>query len=62
MFCSGWVHTVFYHNLGEDHQACLMKAKVNPSQKLSEKPHAPWVAVEKKDGSILCAHCTCMAG
>jgi hypothetical protein len=38
-----------------------LKAKVNPSQRLSEKPHEPWVAVEKKSGS-LSQHTTFMAG
>ena len=39
-----------------------LKAKVNSSQKLNDKPHEPWVAVGKRSGSIVTAHCTCMAG
>ncbi|KAL5509225.1 hypothetical protein EMCRGX_G004556 [Ephydatia muelleri] len=32
--------------------------KVNPLQKLNDKPHEPWVAVEKRSGgSIVTAHC-----
>ena len=31
------------------------------SQKLSEPPFLPWVIAEK-DGKVLAAHCTCMAG
>lgn len=59
---SGWVRTVFYHDLGIDNSSCLLKAKVNPSQRSSDKPHEPWVAVTKKEGRIITGHCTCMAG
>ncbi|KAL5473823.1 hypothetical protein EMCRGX_G028380 [Ephydatia muelleri] len=37
-------------------------ALVNSSQCLSEKPHQPWVAVEKQCGTVVTAHGTCMAG
>jgi len=39
----------------------LLKAKVNQSQSLSEKPHEAWVCVTQ-DESIQAAHCTDMAG
>ena len=61
-FYSGWVHTIYYHDLGSDYKNCILKSKVNPSQRLSEKPHEPWVAVDKTSGCIVTAHCTCMAG
>jgi hypothetical protein len=60
-FHSGWVHTVYYTNLGCADK-CFLKAKVNRSQAVTERPHEAWVCVKKKDGSILNAHCTCMAG
>jgi len=59
---SGWVHTVYYHDMGDTNPHCLMKAKVNPSQKLSQQPHEPWVAVKKACGTIITTHCMCMAG
>lgn len=58
-FHSGWVHTVLSSTLGSD--KCFLKAKVNRSQALSEKPHEAWVCVDT-DCTILNAHCTCMAG
>ena len=39
----------------------LVRARVPHSQRLSATPLRPWVAVEKI-GSVLCAHCNCMAG
>ena len=59
-FVSGWVGTCYYHEINKEF--CLLKAAVRPSQRLSEKPHRPWVCVGKKDGSVSVAHCTCMAG
>ena len=60
---SGWVQTVEYHDLGPDFTSCLLNAKVKPSQRLSDKPHEPWVATwKKKSGMIITAHCLCMAG
>lgn len=58
-FHSGWVQTVLSSTLGSD--KCFLKAKVNRSQALSEKPHEAWVCVDT-DCTILNAHCTCMAG
>ena len=57
--CSGWVQSVLYHDLN-DNKSCLMKAKVKSSQRLSDKPHEPWVAVEKESGRIITGHCTCI--
>ena len=37
-------------------------AKVNPSQRLNDKPHEAWVGVNKRTCAIVTAHCTCMAG
>ena len=39
-----------------------MIAKVNPSQRLNDKPHEAWVGVNKRTCAIVTAHCTCMAG
>ena len=59
-FTSGWVGTCFIHDI--DRVFSVLKALVRPSQRLSNPPHHPWVAVKRKDGSICTAHCTCMAG
>ena len=59
---SGWVQTVYYHDLGYGNKICVLNALVNPSQCLSEKPHEPWIAVDKLSGTVVTAHCTCMAG
>ena len=46
-FVSGWVRTVYlYKNMKMPFT--LMKAEVTPSQRLNEKPHNPWVAVNNK--------------
>ena len=37
-------------------------AKVNPSQRLNDKPHKAWIGVNKRTCAIVTAHCTCMAG
>ena len=40
----------------------FIKGLVDPSQKSNEKPHNPWVCIDKKKGYIVSAHCTCLAG
>ncbi|XP_077863509.1 uncharacterized protein LOC144347299 [Saccoglossus kowalevskii] len=39
----------------------VVSAKVMHSQRMSEKPLQPWM-IAKQNGSVLCAHCNCMAG
>ena len=39
----------------------LLEALVNPSQRSPDNAHHCWLAV-KKDGTVISAHCTCMAG
>ncbi len=61
-FQSGYVRTVFSRLL--DHSGaryCLLKAKVNPSQKSPDSAREAWV-LAKAEGDILSSHCTCMAG
>ena len=45
-------------SLGE---VSLLLADVKHSQKLTATPLHPWIAAER-NGIIICAHCTCMAG
>ncbi|XP_014666793.1 PREDICTED: uncharacterized protein LOC106808546 [Priapulus caudatus] len=51
-----------YHFISEDSPFCALKAKVTPSQRLRDKPHLPWVYIDKSTASVFCGHCTCMAG
>ena len=39
----------------------ILIAKVNPSQSSPDNAHHAWVGA-KKDGEVITAHCTCMAG
>ncbi|XP_071119026.1 uncharacterized protein [Haliotis cracherodii] len=59
---SGHVFPIQYHNVDDKSPLCLMRTKVIPSQRLRDKPHQPWVCVDKANGTVYCAHCTCMAG
>ncbi|EDO26863.1 predicted protein [Nematostella vectensis] len=58
-FQSGWVQKVLSLNTTADTRVLI--AKVLYSQRLSEDALRPWVAI-KKDGTVMCAHCNCMAG
>ena len=60
-FRSGWVRTIFHYDIPAT-KFVIMKANVNPSQRLNDKPHTPWVAINRVTTSVMNAHCTCMAG
>ena len=64
-FVDGWVSKVLVHHIphcsGEEKQVAVVSASVKHSQRLSSTPLKPWVAAEML-GTVLCAHCTCMAG
>ena len=59
-YCNGWVGNV---NVYQPMSNCtyIATAPVRHSQSISATPLRPWVAIEK-NGSVLCGHCTCMAG
>lgn len=57
-----FVETVWFNPIQANSPACLLKARVKPSQRVSEKPHEAWVAVSKQMGTVLAGHCTCKAG
>ena len=59
---SGHVQVVEYHSVSEESPFCALRAKVTPSQRITEKPHQPWVYLDKQTAAVYCAHCTCMAG
>ena len=56
----GWVGDVSTHNV-IDSVYLVVTAKVRHSQTVSAPSISPWVGAER-NGTILCAHCTCMAG
>ena len=58
-FHNGYVRTVYFYLSGK---FGIHKAKVNPSQKAAENYHEPWVIICMQSGSVMTAHCTCMAG
>ena len=64
-FVDGWVSKVLVHHIppgsGEEKQVAIVSASVKHSQRLSSTPLKVWVAAEML-GTVLCAHCTCMAG
>ena len=61
-FMSGHVRTIYSRVFGiGGKKIVILKALVNPSQKDPDKASQTW-AITKPDGTILCGHCTCMAG
>ena len=61
-FQNGYVRTVLSSMFGSGSTRCvLLKAKVNPSQRARDNAHEAWI-IARKDGPIVSAHCTCMAG
>ena len=64
-FLVGWVRKVqsFEYRFVDKEQAAyyVIRAKVNHSQRLSEAPVQAWFICQE-DGTIITAHCTCMAG
>ena len=57
-FVSGWVGAVKIMQTEEN--IYLLTATVLHLQALSDDPLQPWVALQKY-GSVICAHCNCMA-
>ena len=61
-FQNGYVGPVSVWNFGQgDAKCCLLKAYVNPSQRAPQNGNKPWI-IAKPDGTVVTAHCTCMAG
>ena len=57
-FVQGWVGKV---EVLVQEEVIVIKGNVRHSQSISSPLLHPWVAA-KKNGTIICAHCTCMAG
>jgi len=61
-YANGWidkVKVIKLTKLADPHY--MVTAAVRHSQKLSVPSAKPWVAV-KQNGTVVCAHCSCMAG
>lgn len=58
---NGYVREVKSMVFGKEVESLVVKALVNSSQRAPNNAHEPWL-IAAKDGTILCAHCTCMAG
>ncbi|KAL5479870.1 hypothetical protein EMCRGX_G023462, partial [Ephydatia muelleri] len=58
-FTAGYVTNVGLMKINAE--SCLLRAKVKHSQARSAPPLCPWVGLNYS-GSIICAHCNCMAG
>ena len=59
-FKQGWLSNISYHSLGSS--KCLLKSECRPSERLRDSPHKLCVCLSKKEGKVITAHCTCMAG
>jgi len=59
-FTSGWVLEVEWKEYSKEN-IVLILGKVRHSYAASKTPLRPWVLV-RSNGTILVAHCTCMAG
>ena len=57
LFISGWVRTIYHLDIS-DNKNIVMKADVIPSQRVHATPQVPWVALSKKQGTVLFAHCS----
>ena len=58
---NGWVDNIKVWPISSRAATFLACARVQHSQRLSATSLRPWVAVEKI-GTVVCAHCDCMAG
>ena len=53
----------FYHGLEENNKFCFIKSEALPSQRsVKQKLYKVWIALNKREGWMLTANGTCMAG
>ena len=60
LFVSGWVKTIYHLDIS-DNENIVMKADVIPSQCVNATLHEPRAALNKKQGTVLCVHCSMLA-
>ncbi len=58
---AGWVSDVTIHPVADSSEKMVFTGLVRHSQSVSASHLKPWVA-DEKCGTIICSHCTCMAG
>ncbi len=60
---AGWFGNLSLHCVedSEETKKVILYGKVRHSQAVNASPLLPWV-VTTNDGTIMCSHCTCMAG
>ena len=61
-FDSRWLGEVFYHEITPTQEVCFLKSKSRPSQKIKNVLHKIWVCVNRNNGTVEGAYCTCFAG
>ena len=66
-FTCEFVQEIFYHKISEISEYCVMKTKVTPSQRITQKYCIVWVILTKDKGEIpggkiMNAYCQCTAG
>ena len=61
-FDSKWLREVFYHPISSSSDVSFLKSESTPSQHIKNIPHKIWVCVNKRNGTIESAYCTCFAG
>ena len=57
-FVAGWVQKMDWKVYND---VVLIRDRVKHSYRVSQPPLQPWVIVQK-NGTVVCGHCTCMAG
>ena len=66
-FADNFVREIYYHNISEKSEYCILKCRVFLSRKVSSKPYHVWAAVVKDvdndfpGGTIKAVYCTCTA-
>ena len=60
-FFNDWIQEAFYHDVrGTD--VCYIKSMCTPSQRVNDPPHSQWIKIQKSDGQVQSAFCSCVAG
>lgn len=62
LFEAGFLKEVEYNEISTDSEYCFMKARCTHSMKVNDVPHTTWICAVKKNGNIVSAYCTCVAG
>ncbi|XP_038066943.1 uncharacterized protein LOC119736969 [Patiria miniata] len=61
-FVNGFVQAILYSSVSADSPVCILRSRVTHSQSLTKPPVSTWIMINKSTGSVVAAHCMCMAG